>query len=289
MKNWPMRLSACLAVLLLPVLACSVEVNTTSQPPASQTPQGVGTITALALTLQAVPPISATVEPTVQGTITVTLPPPPPPEATLTFTPLPLTVSVSVETNCRSGPGTVFPVLAVLHPGETAEVVGVSMYHDNYIIKNPDGAGTCWLWGQYAALAGDPATLPTVVPPATPTPAASFDLAFIEMVNCPAAYHSFNFLITNTGSVTWESNNVSLTVISDPTKTTDISLNSFARKSDNCGPELNITGSIAPGVTGYAYYNTPASWWDPIRAVVRVCSQDDLGGICLEKSLTVTP
>jgi len=46
-------------------------------------------------------------------------------------------VSVSVETNCRSGPGSAYAILGILKVGETAEVVGRSVFNDNWIIKLP--------------------------------------------------------------------------------------------------------------------------------------------------------
>jgi hypothetical protein len=282
-------LAGCILILLLSILACSVEINTTPQVETSPSPpsSAAGTITALAMTLEALSQAGGTLPPPASGTLTVPPVPTPLPTLTLTLTPLPLTVSVSVETNCRGGPGTVFPVLGVLHPGETAEVVGVSAYHDNWIVMNPDNPGTCWLWDQYASLSGDASAVPTVMPPPTPTPAASFDLAFVDRKLCPAAWTSFNFLITNTGSMTWQSSHVSLSELEAPFYQTEYSWNDFKR-SDGCNI-ISSSASIVPGGTGYTFHNLQGGAWGTVKAVVQVCSQDDLGGICLEKTLTVTP
>ena len=73
-------------------------------------------------------------------------------------------------TNCRNGPGTTYIFIAVLHQGEKAEVLGRSQDEDYVIIKNPDGAGTCWLWLEFAELTGSIDQLPLSDTPPTPTP-----------------------------------------------------------------------------------------------------------------------
>ena len=80
------------------------------------------------------------------------------------------TVTVSTATNCRTGPGQAYPSIFGLPVGQTAEVVGKNTSTNYWIIKIPNGAGTCWLWGQYATVTGDTSALPTVAIPPTPTP-----------------------------------------------------------------------------------------------------------------------
>jgi hypothetical protein len=74
-------------------------------------------------------------------------------------------VSVSQNTNCRKGPGQAYKTLGALLVGEQAEDVGRSADNQNWIIKNPDGAGECWLWGYYATITGITANLPVITPP----------------------------------------------------------------------------------------------------------------------------
>ena len=91
---------------------------------------------------------------------------------TLTLTPtreIPM-ASVSVDTNCRTGPSKIFDWVGALLVGEKAEVVGRSSEGDYWIIKNPDAAGTCWIWGYYASVTGPTAGLTVYAPPPTPTP-----------------------------------------------------------------------------------------------------------------------
>jgi len=110
-----------------------------------------------------------TTEPTMTPTNTVT------PTNTMTSTPETPRVSVSVDTNCRSGPAKIFDWLGALLVGETAEVVGKSSEGDYWIIKNPDAAGNCWLWGYYASVTGPTVALTIFTPPPTPTPLFAWD------------------------------------------------------------------------------------------------------------------
>lgn len=91
---------------------------------------------------------------------------------TTTITPMPEKpmVSVSRNMNCRTGPDTVYDIVGVLMVGAQAEVVGAFPDWNYWIIKNPDKAGECWLWGEYATVVGETATLPRYTPPPTPTP-----------------------------------------------------------------------------------------------------------------------
>lgn len=94
------------------------------------------------------------------------------PTATIALTPtsaVPM-VSVSENTNCRVGPGVVYDLVGALLVGEQAVVVGKYTAGNYWIINNPNGSGTCWLWGQYATVTGNTVGLPEYAPPPTPTP-----------------------------------------------------------------------------------------------------------------------
>ncbi len=112
-----------------------------------------------------------------ESTVTETLQPLMTLTPTLTLTPTqekPM-VSVSVDTNCRTGPGKVYDWIGGLLVGEQAEVVGQSMDGQYWVIKNPDKAGECWLWGQYASVTGPTTSLAKYTPPPTPTPVFSWE------------------------------------------------------------------------------------------------------------------
>ncbi len=212
------------------------------------------------------------------------------PTLTFTITPTSPMVSVSVQTNCRSGPGTAYDVLGIFNVGETAEVVGRSASSDNWIIKLPSNpAVTCWLWGQYATVAGNTAGLTVYAPP--PPPAASFAVSYHATTTCervPGYGYRFLFKITNNGSVTWESGRLTAT---DPMAgiTATINRNDFYYY-DGCG-EPSVYQNIDPGEVIIAstgsFSENPAG--HSITATIRVCSQDGPAGLCLEKTITFTP
>ena len=82
-----------------------------------------------------------------------------------------VTVTVSVATNCRLGPGQNFASVYGMPVGQVAKVVAKNSYSGYWIIEIPGQNGqTCWLWGQYATIKGDTASLKDVV---TPTSAAT--------------------------------------------------------------------------------------------------------------------
>lgn len=234
----------------------------------------------LAMMLTDTPQFTFTPSLTLTPSLTPTISPSPTPE-----TPR---VSVSADTNCRSGPGTVYDKLGVMLVGQTAEVIGRSHNSDNWIIKLPSNPNiTCWLWAYYATVTGDTSGLPVYPTPSTPTPAISFTVAYSSIEFC-GGFWGIEFQITNTGIITWESNRITATnLVTSETKTVD--RNSFpnlsgcvvASADDNLEPgEIGITTSA-----GFAA--NPAG--QNMAATIRVCSLDGMAGTCLEKTINFTP
>ena len=102
------------------------------------------------------PTLTVTLIPTVTLSPTLTLSP----TITLTSTLEVPMASVSHSTNCRTGPDKIYDKNGVLMVGEQAEVVGQTTNGGYWIIKNPDQAGECWLWGYYATVTGPTSGLP---------------------------------------------------------------------------------------------------------------------------------
>jgi hypothetical protein len=149
-------------VLLAATLACNVPSG--GLPLATPTP-GLEVSTTSEVLVE-VPVTGATETPSPAATFTLT------PTATITLTStssVPM-VSVSENTNCRTGPGVVYDLVGALLIGEQAVVVGKYTAGNYWIINNPNGSGTCWLWGQYATTTGNTLGLPEYAPPPTPTP-----------------------------------------------------------------------------------------------------------------------
>ncbi len=112
-------------------------------------------------------------------------------------TPSSVTVSVSSVTNCRTGPATSYDLVLAFQPGATAEVVGKYTPANYWIIKTPTG-GTCWLWGAYATLQGDPSSLAESAPPApAPVAAAPTDTPMAPKGPKPTATATSPVLVKN--------------------------------------------------------------------------------------------
>ena len=237
------------------------------------------------LNLQSTASQSALATDTPQFTFTPSLTP----TLTFTFTPLVPMVSVSIATNCRSGPGSGYSVLGVLVVGQSALVVGQNTQMGYWIIQWPSQSGTCWLWNQYATVTGNTGGLPLVNPPPTPTPAASFKVAYSSYQTCSSGY-GIKFQITNDGGIIWESNQVTATD-ANASATETASYDTFPNyKSTDCSLISSIP-NLAPGASGntsvFGFPGLPTG--HAFTATIKVCSQDGLVGICLEKTISFTP
>jgi hypothetical protein len=141
--------------LLVAALACNLPGSQATETPTATAEEDLAaTITALAVALEDATSTSTagpSETPTVAATGTASVP----------------MVSVSAATNCRAGITTAFEILWALLPGNKAEVVGKYTPLNYWLIKMP-GGGECWLWGQYATVEGDVASIPEVQPPPTP-------------------------------------------------------------------------------------------------------------------------
>jgi uncharacterized protein YgiM (DUF1202 family) len=128
-----------------------------------------------------------------------------PPTVTLTPTSGKVTVAVSKGTNCRTGPDVNFDLVIVLHPGETAEVVGKDAYGNYWIIKDPKNPSvTCWLCNKNATVTGDTSKLPVVESPPTPTPKPGMITEVSIAVSNPVLHspNCGNNFFTQSGTVT---------------------------------------------------------------------------------------
>lgn len=211
------------------------------------------------------------------------------PTLTFTFTPTVPTVTVSVNTNCRSGPGDPYAILGVLTVGQTAEVVGRSPLNDNWIIKLTSTGPTCWLWSQYATVSGNTAGLPVVNPPPTPTPSGSFTVVYASTQTCPSGY-GIKFQITNNGSISWESNQVQATDKSTSVTKT-VAFDNFPNyKSSDCSlisSDLNLDPGESGTTSVFMFTANPAG--HNFTATIKLCSQNGLAGVCLDKTISFTP
>lgn len=212
------------------------------------------------------------------------------PSPTYTFTPTVPMVSVSGNTNCRTGPGTVYDLVFVLTVGQTAQVVGRDGEGQYWVIRNPSNpANSCWLWGNYATVTGDWSALPVIPAPPTPTPAPSFAFSY-DFWGVGPGYQCFKFDVRNTGSVIWESYTITLHNTAHGTTATG-SGNEFI-SYDNWCVSTGSESDLMPGETGMASvitilaYNPAGEAFD---ATLKLCSENGLGGTCVSQTVNFTP
>lgn len=92
-----------------------------------------------------------------------------------TATPSSAIVVAEYNANVRSGPGEVFEVVDFLLQGQQASAQGRFQTEDTgvwYFINREEGLPG-WIWGGAVTVGGDPATIPFIESPPTPTPGPS--------------------------------------------------------------------------------------------------------------------
>ncbi len=262
--------------------ACAAPSN--GQPPAGDLiAQTAAAETALASIVQtqlaqATPPAPATDTPQ-PPTATQTVTP------AFTNTPTAPQLSVSVDTNCRTGPGRIYDYTGALVVGEKAEPLGRDSGSGYWYVRLASGA-MCWIWGEYAAVTGDVSQLPIFTPPPTPTPPPDFSVEYSYLESCVGWDPGFK--VTNAGGVTFKSYFVRVrdTVTNEMHEAYG---NNFDRRNGCAIAEAIPT--LTQGKTGWIYANTFVS--NPtghlMKADVRLCTEINQAGVCVNKSLEFTP
>lgn len=229
------------------------------------------------------------------ATPSLTLPP------SLTPTLAGVWLTVLENTNCRSGPGSIYDWVTLINAGQMAEAVARNPNNDYFYVHNPNStSGFCWLWSKYSSLTGNITTLPVFTPQPTPTPnvtptfttpPADLSVEYKGVENCGAMY-AFQFKIKNTGSVTWKSYKL---VVVDKTDDT-----TFTQEKDNfygvsgCssgGSQADLTSgedSLIANETAHLDYN-PVGLGHTFQVTITVYSNDGRTGTSVSKSLTLNP
>jgi hypothetical protein len=197
-------------------------------------------------------------------------------------------VMISGNTNCRTGPGSVYDWLHTYLAGDEARLLG----------KSPDGffwyttgknspLPECWLWGQYATPVGDTSLVPVFTPPPTPTPIPDYEIELSYIDVAMGSWYLF-FEIENTGSATWES---ALLYIYDPVSFKDSGRFSNTFQENNNHPDPTQQ-NIPPGGTAYfhgARITNPM--FEPGGGLLDIyfiaCTQQYLGGYCKSTMYTI--
>ena len=209
------------------------------------------------------------------------------PLPTLTFTPMPL-ANITGNTNCRTGPGSVYDLLHTYLSGNQVQLLGKSPDGFFWYTRDQDGINPdCWLWGKYATPVGDTALLPVFTPPPTPTPSPDFEITYVHADVAAGSWYLF-VEIENTGSVAWDS---ALLYLYEPTVPQDAGRfsNNFQVNSTSATPTKD---SIPAGDTGYFYgarLSNPSMYnkqGDVVDFYFVACTQEYLGGYCVTKMWT---
>lgn len=217
--------------------------------------------------------------------------------ATETETPEPTTtptIAVPIaevfrETNCRTGPAGNYDLVVVIAAGTMVEVTAQDLGAGYYwYIRNPENPEQgCWLLAQNAKVAGDTSELPAFTPMPSPTSAPAFKVTFKNFDICKGSYFA-RFVVTNTGDVQFRSAYIKVT----NTKTNEVqeqSLNAFDL-TEGCIIAQNVA-PLLPGKTGHL--DSPRFNKDPrshrLTAVIMVCTEQNLRGVCVTQTLDVKP
>lgn len=210
--------------------------------------------------------------------------------ATLTSS-IPL-ISAEQDTRCRLGPSTVYDVVGFLLTTEQSTVQGKDSGGEWWYIENPKKPGAfCWVWGGSTKVSGNTSALPVITPPPTPTFTAtvgvSFSLSYDNVHNCSGTPTAI-FTVKNNGGGTLESLNLK---IEDITSSTTL----YASATSNA-PFLGTSGECPSGgdslPAGKTYYVGGAigagNSGHTARATVKLCTEDDLDGVCTTKNVEFT-
>ena len=262
-----------IVLLLFLTSACSAPTQDPGEPPTQESGQAEE---------KADPDSPAPPDPT-----TPTPSPTSTPLPTFTSTPAPL-ANITGNTNCRTGPGSVYDLLHTYLAGNQVELLGKSP--DGFFWYTSDQAGIvpdCWLWGQYATPVGDTALLPVFTPPPTPTPSPDYEITYVYADVAVGSWYLF-FEIENIGSVAWES---ALVYIYEPTVPQDSGRFSNVFQVNGTDPSPT-KDSIPAGDTGYfhaARIGNPGAYGkvgDVVDIYFVACTQEYLGGFCISKMWT---
>jgi len=226
--------------------------------------------------------------------------------ATVTFTVTPFytstafipQITVSVDTNCRVGPGRVYPRTGALLVGEIADVFGRDPTGRYWYIRNPDAAGYCWVWGEYATLTGPYLYLPVFTPPPTPTPTFTptltitptpqpdFAIGYEGKDACAGWWVEVR--VRNTGSISFRSLVFDIDDLTTSQNQTAL-VNGFANV-DGCS-KTTTKDVLAPGdefVISSPVFSYDLTGHDMV-AHLTLCSQTSQKGDCVKRKVKFTP
>ncbi|PWH16129.1 MAG: hypothetical protein DDG60_04575 [Anaerolineae bacterium] len=273
------RMIVLFSAFALLLQGCNLPVAGPEQPAPSATelPRFTPTESPLPPTSTPLPP-TETPLPSATPTLTLTL------EPSSTPTPAPPTAEVVRESNCRVGPAGNYTLVATYQPGKVLNVIARDLGGGFVFVQNPEKPEEqCYLLQNNIKISGDLSFLPQITPPPTPTPAPNFTVVFWKYMMCKDAYVA-HFKVVNTGGSQFRSAYVKVT---DQKRKQSLEQSLLAFDLyEGCIVARNIA-PLLPGGTGYVQ-SAPYPW-DPRSnrqtAVIMLCTEQDLKGACVTKTL----
>jgi hypothetical protein len=260
--------------------ACSLPGNNTIVEVSSPTEKPTVAATATIELTSTQTEVAATQTPTLTATET------PAPEPSETATPEVPKAEVVRETNCRVGPAGNYELVATYQVGQKLDVVAKDLGAGYWFVANPEKPEEqCYLLAQNIKIEGDTSVLPKFTPPSSPTSAPYFNVSFKKFDTCKGADFA-SFIVENTGSIPFRSAYVKVTD-QKANKSVEQALNAFDQFA-GCVLAKNIA-PLNSGGTGYV--TSPSFNWvvnrDKLRAVIMLCTEKDLKGICVTQTINV--
>lgn len=262
----------------------AVDLNATAEEIVRQTQSVPPTVPPIN-TLTPVPTvIRNTPTPTPTSTAIVT------PTPTYTATPIAV-VHMTGDTNCRQGPSTHYGFVTLLQAGQTADIVGKDKTGDYWVVNNPNGEGTCWIWNAFATATGSldrisvknapPTLAPTREPTSTPRLLAS--VRYYRMITCDETT-AIVIRIYNYSRREFDSWRAQVFESPDRTFQVEVASDQFAHTYDTCKETLNI---IEYRNTGYAIIPFDATAASRFLIEFDVCAYEGRDRDCLFNGIYV--
>ena len=139
--------------------------------------------------------------------------------------------------------------------------------------------------GQNVTISGDTFALPKFTPQPSPTPPPYFEARFKKLDTCNGNRFA-NFSVENTGNIDFRSAYIKVTDTKE-NQSVEQALNVFDLYV-GCTLAKNIS-PLDPGETGYV--PSPAFTWniheDKLKAVIMLCTENNLKGVCVTQALDV--
>jgi len=208
------------------------------------------------------------------------------PKPSATSTPEPPAAEVVRESNCRTGPGGIYELVATYQVGQLLDVVARDLGGGYWFVQNPEKPEEqCYLLAQNIRISGETTALPKYTPLASPTAPPYFNLSFKKFDTCEGVDFAV-FTVENVGSVPFRSAYIKVTNYK-ANKSVEQALNAFDLKV-RCVLAKNIA-PLNPGGTGYVY-SPPFKWsgrGQTLRAVIMICTEKNLKGTCVTQNMDI--